>query len=201
MDASRTRQHGGLGLGLSIVRHLVEAHGGTVAAESEGLNRGATFRAYVPLRAVDRSQADTAVAGIAQTARALAGVRALVVDDEADARDLTRYVLESRGAGVVVTASADEALHRLASEPFDVLVADIGMPGQDGLSLIRAIRSLPEGSRNRDIPAVALTAYISVRERDEAAAAGFDSHLGKPADPEQLVAAISRVVRQADPRA
>jgi signal transduction histidine kinase/integral membrane sensor domain MASE1/ActR/RegA family two-component response regulator len=200
MDASKTRQYGGLGLGLSIVRHLVEAHGGTVAAESDGLNRGATFRVFVPLRAIDRSPADAAVDGNMQTALALAGLRALIVDDEMDARDLTRYVLESRGAGVVVTKSAGEALRRLASDPFDVLVADIGMPGQDGLSLIRAIRSLPERALNRDIPAVALTAYISARERDETLAAGFDSHLGKPADPEQLIVAISRVVRRADPR-
>lgn len=132
--------------------------------------------------------------------RNLAGVHALIVDDEADARDLTRYVLERRGATVVVTASAGEALHLLASQPFDIIVADIGMPDQDGLSLIRALRSLPSASLNRDTPAVALTAYTSVRERDEAIAAGFTTHLGKPVDPEQLIAAISTIVGRVDPQ-
>lgn len=201
MDASRTRQHGGLGLGLSIVRHLVEAHGGTVTAESDGLNCGATFRVQLPLRAIDVADRNTAADASLQSHRDLAGVHALIVDDEADARDLTRHVLESRGAAVGVTASAGEALHLLAGEPFDILVADIGMPDQDGLALIRALRSLPSGSLNRDIPAVALTAYTSVRERDEAVAAGFTLHLGKPVNPEQLIGAISSVIGRVDPQA
>jgi PAS domain S-box-containing protein len=198
MDAAKTRRHGGLGLGLSIVRHLVEAHGGTVTAESDGLNRGATFRVELPLRAVDLGDAKTAVGAIPPTRRNLAGVRALIVDDEPDARELTRYVVESRGATVFIACSAGEALHRLANEAFDILVADIGMPDQDGLALIRALRSLPGGSPNRDIPAIALTAFASVRERDEAVAAGFTAHLGKPVDPEQLIVAISTLVGRAD---
>jgi PAS domain S-box-containing protein len=200
MDATKTRQHGGLGLGLSIVRHLVEAHGGTVAAESDGLNRGATFRVELPLRAVAVGDGDAA--GVTLHARRnLSGVHALIVDDEADARDLTRYVLESRGAATVLTASAGEALLRLATEAFDILVADIGMPDQDGLALIRALRTLPGGALNRDIPAVALTAYTSVREREEAVAAGFSVHVGKPVDPEQLIAAISTLVGRVDSEA
>jgi CheY-like chemotaxis protein len=194
MDASKTRQHGGLGLGLSIVRHLVEGHGGTVTAESDGVDRGATFRVQLPLRADDVADTNAVVAATLQTERALVGVRALIVDDEPDARELTRYVLESRGAAVVVTASAGEALHLLAKEAFSILVADIGMPDRDGLALIRALRSSPGGSINRDIPAVALTAYTSIPERDEALAAGFTLHLGKPVDPEQLVVAISAVL-------
>ena len=113
------------------------------------------------------------------------------MDDEDDARDLTRYVLESRGAIVVTTNSAGEALHLLSRDRFAVVIADIGMPEQDGLSLIRTIRGLPPGSLNRDVPAFALTAYAAARDRDEALAAGFNGHFGKPVDPEELVAAIA----------
>jgi CheY-like chemotaxis protein/two-component sensor histidine kinase len=198
MDASKTRQHGGLGLGLSIVRHLVEAHGGTVGAESDGLNCGATFRVELPMRAAEDAATEIGGAASVLRQRSLAGVRALIVDDEADARELTRYVLESRGAAVVAAASAGDALHLLASQPFDVLVADIGMPGQDGFELIRALRSLPGGSPNRGIPAVALTAYTSLREREDAVAAGFNSHIGKPADAAQLTVAVATLVGRVD---
>jgi CheY-like chemotaxis protein/two-component sensor histidine kinase len=180
MDGSKTRMHGGLGLGLSIVRHLVEAHGGTVTAESEGVNRGATFRVELPVRAIDSTVAGESAAGSVSTDRTLAGIRALIVDDEEDARELSRYTLESRGAFVVVTPSAGEALHLLAANEYDILIADIGMPEQDGLALIRAVRRLPAHSPNRDIRAIALTAYTGIRERDEALAAGFNLHLGKP---------------------
>ena len=195
MDASKGRRHGGLGLGLSIVRHLVEAHGGTVAAESAGLNQGATFRVQLPLHVIQDVPAGARSAS--GEPPSLAGVRAVVVDDEADARELTRYALESRGAIVNVSASAGEALHALATQAVDVLVADIGMPGGDGLALIRALRGLPAGSPNRDVPAVALTAYTSMVERDEALAAGFDSHLGKPVDPDQLIATVCTIVSRA----
>jgi PAS domain S-box-containing protein len=198
MDASKTRQHGGLGLGLSIVRHLVEAHGGTVGAESDGLNCGATFRVELPMRAAEDAATEIGGAASVLRQRSLAGVRALIVDDEADARELTRYVLESRGAAVVAAASAGDALHLLASQPFDVLVADVGMPGQDGFELIRALRSLPGGSPNRGIPAVALTAYTSLREREDAVAAGFNSHIGKPADAAQLTVAVATLVGRVD---
>ncbi len=196
MDASTTRPHGGLGLGLSIVRHLVEAHGGSVAAESDGPDRGATFRVQLPLRDLGSADGAIAIAPAPATHRALAGVRALIVDDEADARDVTRYLLEGRGAAVTVAGSAGEALRALTTAPFDILIADVGMPDQDGLSLIRAVRSFPRGSPNGDIPAVALTAYTSMRERDEAVAAGFTVHVGKPADPEQLIAAIALLNRR-----
>ena len=197
MDASKTRQHGGLGLGLSIVRHLVEAHGGTVSAESDGLGHGATFRVDLPLRSADRREAETALDGTRAAGRALAGVRALIVDDDADTIELTRYLLESRGAFVVTSRSAGEALHLLARDRYDILVADIGMPELDGLALIRALRSLPAHATNRSIPAIALTAYSGDRERDEALAAGFTAHLGKPVDPDQLIQAVSaNITRQ-----
>ena len=132
--------------------------------------------------------------------RPLLGVRALVVDDESDARELTRYVLEARGALVVTSESAGEAMHLLTETGFDILVADIGMPERDGLSLIRALRGLPEHSHNRGIPAIAVTAYAGVRERDEALAAGFTAHLGKPVDPDQLALAVSAcTTRNAQP--
>jgi CheY-like chemotaxis protein len=189
MDASIARRHGGLGLGLSIVRHLTEAHGGTVTAESPGAGQGATFRVQLPLRAV--AQEDRAATAIADDAspRALAGVRVLVVDDEPDARELIRYVLESRGAQVTRAASAGEALLFLDEDAFDVLIADIGMPEQDGYSLIRVLRGL-SGDQARDLPSIAVTAYAGVRERDKALEAGYNWHLAKPVDPDQLVATV-----------
>ena len=191
MDASKTRQHGGLGLGLSIVKHLVEAHGGTVVGDSAGLGQGATFRVELPLLAAVEAAAMPSAVPVTAISSVLSGVRALVVDDDPDATELTRYLLESRGALVVTCGSAGEALHLLSTDRYDVLVADIGMPEQDGMALVRALRSLPLGAANRDIAAIALTAYSGARERDEALAAGFTAHLGKPVDPEQLVALVS----------
>jgi signal transduction histidine kinase/ActR/RegA family two-component response regulator len=190
VDASKTRQHGGLGLGLSIVKHLVEAHGGTVVAESAGLGRGATFRVQLPLLAVDAPAVPAALVPVPAASSVLASVRALVVDDDPDATELTRYLLETRGAFVVSCGSTGEALRLLASDLYDVLVADIGMPEQDGMALVRALRGLPPGAPNRDIPAIAVTAYSGARERDEALAAGFTAHLGKPVDPEQLIEVV-----------
>ena len=114
----------------------------------------------------------------------------MLVDDEADARELMRYMLEARGAQVSVAATAVEALRLLGEEPFDVMVADLGMPEQDGYALIRAVRSLPE-SRDSRIPAIAVTAYASLRDRDKAVDAGYNCHLSKPVDPEQLIEAVA----------
>ena len=123
-------------------------------------------------------------------AEVVPGTRALVVDDQEDARELIRYVLETHGVRVTTTTSAGEALHFLAGENFDILISDIGMPERDGLSLIRAIRSLPEMRANR-IPAIAVTAYATIRERDEALNAGYNWHLAKPVAPDQLIAAVA----------
>ena len=200
MDASKTRQHGGLGLGLSIVKHLVEAHGGIVAVESAGVSQGATFRVQLPLLAVDAPARPSAPLQVPAASSVLALVRALVVDDDPDATELTRCLLESRGAFVVTCGSAGEALHLLATDLYDVLVADIGMPEQDGMALVRALRSLPPDALNRDIAAIALTAYSGARERDEALAAGFTAHIGKPVDPEQLIDLVSSSAGQLEQR-
>ena len=180
-DSTPARTHGGLGLGLALVRHLTEAHGGQVRAESGGLGQGATFTLSLPIRAVTDHSISPSPGGRILGAEVLSGTRALVVDDHGDARDLIRYVLETRGVHVTTATSAGEALHLLERERFDVLISDIGMPEQDGLALVRTIRSLPKLPANR-IPAIAVTAYATERERDEALTAGYHSHLAKPVD-------------------
>ena len=194
-DSSASREHGGLGLGLAIVRHLVELHGGTVAAESEGVGRGTTFTLTMPVRRDgERQRPDAEPAGeheanIASGGQALAGIRILAVDDDADARNLLPTVLGSFGAEVVVVESAESALDRLRVESFDMLLADIAMPGTDGYALIEAVRLLP-GKAGR-VPAIALTAFSREEERARALAAGYQAHLSKPVLPDQLAAAIA----------
>ena len=193
-DSTPSRRHGGLGLGLAIVRHLAEAHGGSVRAHSAGAGHGATFTVRLPLLA---SVARNPVAPPArQEAPAIAGARMLIADDELDARELLQFVLSSHGAQVTAVASAGEALYALGHESFDVLIADLGMPEQDGYALIRAVRSLPE-ARGGAIPAIAVTAYASLREREEALAAGYNWHLAKPIETEQLIAVVATAIRKA----
>jgi signal transduction histidine kinase/CheY-like chemotaxis protein len=192
-DSRLTREHGGLGLGLAIVRHLVELHGGTVEASSAGTGRGATFVVRVPVSqgAVTRAPAadlpETAPAGASAPDQRLAGTHVLVVDDDRDALSMIRQVLESAGARVTGASSPGQAL-TLAKAGADVLLSDIGMPGQDGLELLSRIRAL---SQNRRLPAAALTALSRPEDRDLALSAGFQVFLCKPIDPEDLVLAVS----------
>ncbi|MFL6333549.1 MAG: ATP-binding protein [Pyrinomonadaceae bacterium] len=196
-DGSTTREHGGLGLGLAIVRHLVEQHGGHVSAESAGEQRGSTFTINLPIAAV-KAPAGGRVSGDlpsiqtlpGESPATLGGLRILVVDDQPDARELLAIVLGRAGARVSTAASAAEALELLQLEEVDVLVSDIGMPAADGYALIGRVRDL-SAERARRTPSVALTAYASEDDRRRALAAGFDAHVPKPVEPSELVSVIA----------
>jgi CheY-like chemotaxis protein len=193
-EAGSRRRFGGLGLGLAIVRHLVELHGGTVTAESAGENEGATFRVILPVRPArsDEGAAHAPAHGMRPRASDLRLDRltVLVVDDEADARELFASILDASGASVLTATSADEAMRILRSGPVDVLVSDIEMPGEDGYSLLRRANA----ERDTPLPAIAVTAYARAVDRRRAHEAGFASHLAKPVEPEELVGAIASVL-------
>ena len=197
-DASTTRPFGGLGLGLSIVRHLVEAHGGHISVSSGGEGQGATFTVRLPIVAVYNAQArppadDAATAEAPQNAAALGGVSVLVVDDDAESREVVAASLQSRGAVVKTAESAAQALSVLQEERVDVLVADIAMPGEDGYALVRRLRALD--ARAASIPAAALTALARDGDREQALEAGFQLHLVKPVDAATLVSAVASLAR------
>ncbi len=202
-DSSSTRRQGGLGLGLSLVRNLVELHGGSVEAKSAGEGRGAIFRVNLPVRALRRQKMDLEVGRGKDRERdeqselqsgKLHGLWTLVVDDEADARDLVATLLKQCGARVTTAASAAEAFALLregeAGARPDVLVSDIGMPDEDGYQLLRRVRTLaPE--EGGSIPAIALTAFGRARDRIKALSAGFQTHIPKPVEPEELMMVIA----------
>jgi PAS domain S-box-containing protein len=196
-DSSTTRAHGGLGLGLAIVRHLVEMHGGTVQAESGGRGQGAVFTIRLRARRLPDGPHPARDSPPPPSAR-LDGVRVLVVDDERDTRDLLATALERRGAVVQTAASAADAIAVLRRGGCDVLVSDIGMPDQDGYDLITALRAL-EAAQGGAIPAVALTAYARAEDRRRALAAGYQVHVSKPVDPDELVAVLARVTHRGGP--
>jgi PAS domain S-box-containing protein len=203
-DASITRRHGGLGLGLAIVRHLTELHGGTVRAASAGKGRGSDFVVSLPVKTLRAENAGgthpTAEAPLAGRLAQmdLEGVKVLVVDDDVDSRDLVRRVLEKRKAIVTVAASAAEALALLQEVRPDVLISDIGMPAEDGYQLLAKVRRLaPE--EGGDTPAVALTAFARSEDRRRALMAGFQMHVAKPAEPAELLAAVANLAGTAGP--
>jgi len=200
-DASSSRTHSGLGIGLALVRHLVELHGGTVVAESEGEGRGATFSVRLPKRSPEAGVSPIpleAVPDVADPSRHLAGLHVLVVDDEEDARELARLSFEHAGARVSLAASAREALATLDRGPVDVLVSDIGMPGTNGYVFLESVRAR---GADAQIPAIALTAYARLEDRERALKAGFQLHVPKPIDPQRLVRAVALVANRVAPAA
>jgi len=202
-DSTTTRKFGGLGLGLAIVRHLVELHGGTVAADSLGEGQGATFTVRIPLQQKGISEAkpdqsDLQFSGASQP-QPLSLCHVLLVDDDADTRNLVAFTLEQSGAIVFCAASAIEALQVFSQQRFDVLVSDVGMPDMDGYGLIRQIRARPPEQGGK-IPAVVLTAYAGDRDRQQAIDAGFQAHLAKPVEPEKVVKLITNLLQKSNKR-
>jgi PAS domain S-box-containing protein len=201
-DSGSTRKTGGLGLGLSIVRHLVEMHGGSVQASSEGDGQGSTFTVRLPMmivRPANREHPLTERRNPLQQLADLAGVRVLAVDDDADALGLLVDVLHASGAEVATASSAVAALDAIATFHPNVLVADIGMPEIDGFELIRRVRA-SEDPAVRDVPAAALTAFARSEDRTKALQSGFEMHLAKPVDPGELVASVATLVRRYRPK-
>ena len=185
-DGSTTRRHGGLGLGLSIAKQIAEMHGGAIVAQSDGVGHGATFTVTLPLTSVgtDRDPASSEQ----RESEPLTGLRVLVVDDQADARELLCRLLVERGCDVTTAKSADEALAVLAAAPCDVLLTDIGMPGTDGYELLRRVRAINAAQK-----AVAVTAFARPEDLARSIAAGFDGHLPKPINPVRLLQILSEI--------
>jgi PAS domain S-box-containing protein len=199
-DSSTTRRHGGLGLGLSIVKHLVELHGGAVRVKSAGEGQGATFVVALPISSVRTEEAgrlerpafsDVDVSTIELPS--LAGVRALVVDDQPDARILICRLIEEYGGRCMLAESGADALRMLVEEDVNILISDIGMPDMDGYELIRKVRAL-HASEDRNIPAIALTAYARADDRQRVLLAGYQMHVSKPVEPRELIAGIASLL-------
>ena len=203
-DASTTRSHGGLGLGLSIVRQLVDLHGGSVNVQSEGEGKGATFTITLPFVGVINNEQETASVHPTETDEILSfdglpslqGLKVLVVDDEADTRELISEVLRECGSEVITSCSAAEALVALEQDKPDILISDLGMPDEDGYALITKIRALPS-NRGGQIPAAALTAYARAEDRMRVLRSGFQFHLPKPVDSAELVTVVASLAGRA----
>jgi len=189
-DSSTTRQYGGLGLGLGIVRHLVEVHGGTVSARSAGVNRGATFEVVLPWQPAHGYA--TPVSPPPEAAPLPRGISVLVVDDDPSALDFAKSSLEQHGAVVMTAGSVQEARERFARQPPDVLLSDLRMPGEDGIQLIREVRKL-DSQRGTRTPAAALTALARTEDRRRALTAGYQMHVAKPIDPFELAVTVEQL--------
>ncbi len=189
-DSATTRQFGGLGLGLAIVRHLVELHGGTIQAQSKGDGLGATFTVRLPLMLTQSTV--NLESQLSEPSLDLSGVQVLVVDDDTDTRDFLAFLLEQAGARVIAVTTAEEALTALTQSQPDVLVSDIGMPETDGYMLMRQIRALPP-EQGGQVKAIALTAYAGEYDQQQALQAGFQRHVAKPVEPEVLIRAIAQL--------
>lgn len=191
-DAATTRQFGGLGLGLALVRYLVELHGGTVKAESPGEGQGATFTVKLPLSSLHQPTINRQIEP-SQPGLDLNSIRILVVDDDNNTREFIAFLLELHGANVIAVATADDAISTLVQFKPDLLLSDIGMPNMDGYMLMQQVRALPN-EQGGQVPAIALTAYASEIDYQQAMAVGFQKHIVKPVEPETLVAAIAELV-------
>ncbi|MEH1778905.1 MAG: ATP-binding protein [Nostoc sp.] len=193
-DSTTTRVENGLGLGLAIVHHLLEMHSGTVYAVSEGKGKGATFTVLLPLLEPQVKQLINESEVKVDNLSLLDGLQILLVDDNADTRELIAFILEESGARVTAVSSVGEALEALGRLQPDILVSDIGMPDEDGYSLIRKVRA-QEAEQEEKIPAVALTAFARDEERRLALQAGFQVHLSKPIEPEELVTVVANLAK------
>ena len=208
-DSAFTRSYNGLGIGLSLVRSLLELHGGSVAGDSAGENKGATFSVTLPLRQAPRlvshtPPAHTQIASDESLKSAeLSGIRVLIVDDEADSRELLTVALSQSGADVVAAGSVREAMQKFRQDPPHILVSDLGMPGEDGFDLIRQVRALERSDLahvlNADprapVPAIALTAYARDEDRSRCLASGFQKHIAKPIEPSSLIVAVAELTQ------
>ena len=196
-EASISRKHGGLGLGLAVARHLVELHGGNIRAESDGPQQGSTFIVDLPVADERRDPArrqererEIDRRGALLTAARLEGIRVLLVEDDEDSRKLLDLLLTKQGAKLTSTSSAAEALNAFGRMLPDIVVSDLGMAEQDGYELIRKVRALP-GEGGGLTPAIALSGYATRKDRERALAAGYQLHLAKPVEPAELIAAIA----------
>lgn len=197
-DSTTTRQHGGLGLGLAIARHLVEIHGGTIRAASAGDQKGATFTVALPLiaaRSRNLAVAPAKLQPMDQSRQILSGVRILLVDDDADTLELMTTALASRQASVTAVASADEAIRAITNSKPDVLISDIAMPEEDGYGLIARVRSLDD-SDAQPIPAVAITAYAKEEDKQRVLSSGYQIYLAKPVEVSELVSVVAKAAKR-----
>ena len=193
-DSTSTRAHHGLGLGLYVVRHVIAHHGGVVSADSPGQGKGSTFTVLLPLAAAPAGGCAPGGCAALEREGELAGVTILLVDDEEDAREALRLILQQNGMVVTTAASAREAYEILERLEPDMLLSDIAMPGEDGLSLIRRVRMRPL-DRGGQVPAIALSAYAGAEDRRRALLAGFQRHIAKPVDPAHLLTTLSAMLR------